>query len=213
MDGFLDVVRGKRVERVEAAEVVGWLRAFDRSVLDLGTGDGRWVYRQARARAGAGFVGIDANARLMRETSFRAGRKPARGGVSNLLFVRASWQALPQALAGVADELYVLYPWGSLLEMVWRPQPEGLRAIARLVKPAGRFEIQINVSAVGAEDHPRHDLLAMSYAAAGIHLERMGVQGGHAPTSWAGRIAHGREPRVIMLTGTVHGDPDRHPQG
>lgn len=210
MDGALDVVRGRRIERVPAAAVIRWIRGFERTVLDLGTGDGRWAYRRARADVRTAFIGIDANARLMREVSFRAGRKPARGGVANLFFIRASVEALPQALTGVADEIYVLYPWGSLLETVWTPRPDGLRAIAGLARSAGRLEVHVNASAVG--DLRQSETLATGYGAAGVHLDGVTFDAGAARTSWGGRIAHGREPRIIVLKGTISGDSCGHPQ-
>lgn len=202
MDGSLDVVRGRRIDRIEGAFITHWMGGFERAIVDLGTGDGRWVYRQARRHPRWAFVGIDANARLMREVSFRAGRKAARGGIGNLLFIRAEVHDLPQALNGVADEIYVLYPWGRLLETVWTPRPEGLRAVVRLARPAGRLEVHVNASAVANRWTDTATLVA-GYDAAGIRLQSVRLEADAWRTSWAGRIAHGRDPRVVVLKGTA----------
>jgi 16S rRNA (adenine(1408)-N(1))-methyltransferase len=204
MDETLAVMRGKREERVPSEQVRVWARGFERTVLDVGTGDGRWLYRQARAHPGWACIGIDANPDRMREVSFRAGRKPARGGVRNLLFVRASVDALPQALHGVADEIYILYPWGSLLDAVWTPRAEALSAIGSLAKPGGRLEVRVNPSAV-VHRTANVPALVAGYAAGGIRLREVRIEETPPPTSWARRLANGYEARVILLEATVAG--------
>ncbi|MGH2348455.1 MAG: methyltransferase domain-containing protein [bacterium] len=204
MDERLAIVRGKRVERVPAEQVRAWARGFARAVVDVGTGDGRWLYRRARAHPEWACIGIDANPDRMREVSFRAARKPARGGVPNLCFIRASIDGLPQALRGIADEIYILYPWGSLLDAVWTPRAEALSAIGSLAKPGGRLEVRVNTSAV-ADRAARTAELTAGYAAGGIRLRDVRLDAAPSRTSWAKRIAHGRDARVILLNGTVAG--------
>jgi 16S rRNA (adenine(1408)-N(1))-methyltransferase len=202
MDEMVAVVLGKRVEPVPAEQVRVWARGFDRTVLDVGTGDGRWLYRQARVHPGWACIGIDANPERMREVSFRAGRKPARGGVPNLWFIRASIDALPQALRGVADEIYILYPWGSLLDAVWAPRAAALSAIGSLARPGGRLEVHVNTSAVAGRAM-RTAALTAGYAAGGIRLHEVRTETGPSGTSWAKRVAHGRTAQIIVLVGTV----------
>ena len=98
MDGeCLHVVQGKRFEVVDGRELRRAAAAAERVVVDLGAGDGRWVYRRARAHPAWVGVALDANAAGMRETARRAGRKPARGGAANAWFIRAMVAALPPA--------------------------------------------------------------------------------------------------------------------
>jgi hypothetical protein len=56
----------------------------------------------------------------MRELSARALHKR----LSNLINVRAAVEDLPPALAGVADQVSVVLPWGSLLAAVALPSVE-----------------------------------------------------------------------------------------
>ena len=51
-------------------------------------------------------------------TAAQARRKPARGGAPNALFIVAAAEALPEPLTGIADEITINYPWGSLLRIV-----------------------------------------------------------------------------------------------
>jgi hypothetical protein len=72
------------------------------------------------------FVGVDANASALHQVSGRA----LRAGVRNVLYVRAAMEDLPAELAGAADRVTVVLPWGSLLAAVARPDPELSRGSA-----------------------------------------------------------------------------------
>ena len=86
--------------------------------LDIGTGDGLFVYRSARCNPSQFFVGIDANTRPLQKISQKIYRTPAKGGAPNALFIQASVESLPDELNGIANEVHVHFPWGSLLRAV-----------------------------------------------------------------------------------------------
>jgi 16S rRNA (adenine(1408)-N(1))-methyltransferase len=86
--------------------------------LDIGTGDGLFVYRSARCNPTQFFVGIDANTRPLQKISQKIYRTPAKGGAPNALFIQASVENLPDELNGIANEVHVHFPWGSLLRAV-----------------------------------------------------------------------------------------------
>ncbi len=90
-------------------------------VLDIGTGDGRFVYRCARQNPKKFYIGIDATPRPLEKVSEKIHRKPSKGGLSNLLFIQAAVEDLPPELDGVADEIHIHLPWGSLLRTVSAP--------------------------------------------------------------------------------------------
>jgi 16S rRNA (adenine(1408)-N(1))-methyltransferase len=61
-------------------------------------------------------------------------RRCLRAGLRNALFVCASAENPPEELLGLADEIFVQLPWGSLLSGVVHGVPEimaGLRSLAR----------------------------------------------------------------------------------
>lgn len=84
----------------------------------MGTGDGLFVYRFARSNPQKFFIGIDANSRPLEKISDKIYRKPAKGGLMNALFVQSAVEDLPSELKGIASEVYVNFPWGSLLSAV-----------------------------------------------------------------------------------------------
>jgi len=64
------------------------------------------------------FIGIDANSRPLEKISEKIYRKLARGGLPNALFVLSAVENLPAELEGIANEIQVNFPWGSLLRAV-----------------------------------------------------------------------------------------------
>ena len=110
-------------------------------MIDLGTGDGRFVLATAAAEPATLVIGIDASADAMAEASARAARSPRRGGLPNALFVAAAAEAPPAELLGIASRVVVQLPWGSLLRGALALDEEVARGIAGLVAPGGRVEV------------------------------------------------------------------------
>jgi 16S rRNA (adenine(1408)-N(1))-methyltransferase len=118
-----------------------------RVAIDLGTGDGRFVLRRARADPGTEWIGIDPLAESFADSARRAARKPERGGAPNARFVVGTVESLPAELAGSAELVTVNYPWGSLLRAVAGPDVAVLRSVAGLLRPGGRLVALLNLSA------------------------------------------------------------------
>jgi 16S rRNA (adenine(1408)-N(1))-methyltransferase len=72
-------------------------------------------------------------------------RKPAKGGLPNVLFLQASVEDLPQELNGVADEIHVHFPWGSLLRAVATGEASVLRNLRRVCAPEALLEVVIGL--------------------------------------------------------------------
>ena len=56
-------------------------------VIDIGTGDGLFVSECARQNPRKFYIGIDANARPLEKISEKIYRKPAKGGLPNVIFL------------------------------------------------------------------------------------------------------------------------------
>ena len=94
-------------------------------------------------------MGLDATADRMAETSRRTARSPRRGGLPNALFAVAAAEQPPLELYGRADELTILFPWGSLLRgALALPDASAASAgIAALVARGGTIRILVSVDA------------------------------------------------------------------
>lgn len=104
-------VKGNSTELINREELENIVSSFSKVVVDLGTGDGRFVYKNAKANPQNFYIGIDPSEKLLQEYS----RKANKDRLENTLFIRASIEMLPGGLKGIADELNINFPWGSLL--------------------------------------------------------------------------------------------------
>jgi len=212
------VVGKGRVEPMTADELLAMRAAAGRTAVDVGTGDARFAYALASEHADWLVIGVDALDEPMGETAYRSTRKPARGGRPNLVLVRASAEALPDALHAAADEVTVVLPWGRLLEGIVCARADVIGGLASLLRPGGRLVVTLNGeiweewTPARYEDLPVPteayvaEVIAPAFAAAGIELERARVLSApeaHAlPTTWARKLGHGRaHPRFVRFEG------------
>lgn len=101
-------------------------------VIDIGTGDGRFVYQSARRNPEKFYIGVDANPDTLENVSWKIHKKAAKGGLPNGIFIQAAVEALPPELDGVAAEVHIHFPWGSLLRAVATGTETVLRGLRRI---------------------------------------------------------------------------------
>lgn len=205
---------------VDAAALDAFRADTVRTLVDLGTGDGRAVRALAGEHPDWCCLGLDALDETMAETAARCARKPARGGRPNAWFLRATAEAIPAELHGVADEVRVTLPWGRLLAGIVDPDPAVISGVAALGVPGADVVIVLN-GEIWADSLPARfrDLPAPTtghveavvvpaFGAAGVGVDEvrwMTAEEAHAlATTWARRLAHGRaHPRFLLLRGRV----------
>lgn len=110
-------------------------------IVDIGTGDGRFVYQSARRNPDKFYIGIDASPAGLVEISAKVQRKPAKGGAANAIFVQARVEELPGEFNNIADEVHVHFPWGSLLSALLKPSEEALVNIRAICRRGALVEI------------------------------------------------------------------------
>jgi 16S rRNA (adenine(1408)-N(1))-methyltransferase len=93
----------------------------------------------------------------MAEASRRAARPAERGGFSNALFVVAAAERPPTELLGIADELTINFPWGSLLRGTLACDDAAARGIAALLKPGARLSALVSVTSRDTLELPAMD--------------------------------------------------------
>jgi 16S rRNA (adenine(1408)-N(1))-methyltransferase len=135
------------------------------------------------------FLGVDAVADNLRESSRRA--------PPNALFGRLALEDAPGELAGFADRLTVLFPWGSLLRAIENGEPERLRAIC---KPGAAvcFVLELRGDAAALLD--RHRAAGFTLAARALSIDEARA----LPTTWAKKLGFSGHPRFFHeLTGAA----------
>lgn len=181
-------------------------------MIDIGTGDGLFVYQSARSNPKKFYIGIDANPRPLEKISEKIHRKPSKGGAPNVLFIQAAIEDLPSELDGVANEVHVHFPWGSLLKAVATGDSVALKNLRRVCSSGALLEVIFGLD-------PDRDLtemqrlelpsitieyidstLARNYREAGFEIFERGVippsKWPELQTSWAKRLK-GAERRTL----------------
>jgi 16S rRNA (adenine(1408)-N(1))-methyltransferase len=178
-------------------------------VVDIGTGDGRYVYRSARSNPDRFYIGIDVERGALQKISEKIHRKPAKGGLSNVLFVHTSVEALPAELNDTADEIHIHFPWGSLLHSVVLGERRSLSALRRISAPGAWLEVLIGLDEArdAAEVRrlglPSLTMVVPRYARAGFEAVEIGIiprsEWPHLETTWARRLRGNDARRMLFL--------------
>jgi 16S rRNA (adenine(1408)-N(1))-methyltransferase len=184
--------------------------------IDIGTGDGRFVYHSAREHPERFYIGVDAQAGALEKISQKIYRKPAKGGLPNALFIQAAVEALPVELDGLADTVHIHFPWGSLLRAVAMGDEPILRKLRSICAPGALLKIVIaldserdksEVSRLKLEPLTPEFIKATlipRYHAAGFDVIEYSVVSPsdwpQLPTSWARRLAGNAERALTYLT-------------
>jgi len=185
-------------------------------VIDIGTGDGRFVSAAARANPKKFYIGVDANTKPLEKISMRATRKIGKGGLPNAMFVQAAVEDLPEEFDGTADEIHIHFPWGSLLKAVATADDDVLNSLRRIAASGCMLEIVIGIDAerdrteVERLDIPQltpvflHSYLFPKYRSAGFELLGSRIlapaEWERIETSWARRLQGNSDRNVTYLT-------------
>jgi 16S rRNA (adenine(1408)-N(1))-methyltransferase len=184
--------------------------------IDIGTGDGQFVYRSAREHPDRYYIGVDAQSGALEKISRKIYRKIEKGGLPNALFVQSAVEAMPAELDEVAGIVHINFPWGSLLRAVAVGDEAILRNLRRICLPDGQLEIVIGIdpdrdkselSRLGLEHlTPSYlqEKLKPRYRTAGFEIKEYGVISPEKltqiPTTWARRLAGNAGRTLTYLT-------------
>ena len=138
------VARGKEMIEMSAEELAELVSDYCSIAIDLGTGDGRFAYSYAGEHPETFVIGIDPVHGAMRDFSTRARRKPAHGGLPNLLYVTASIEQPPAELEGRCNRIFVNLPWGSLMRGIIEADETVLGNLDRLAANDAHLRIILN---------------------------------------------------------------------
>jgi hypothetical protein len=160
-------------------------------------------------------VGLDPVAEKVADSA-RAAR---REGIENLLFVVGALEGPPDELAGLADKITVLFPWGSLLAALALGDAGRLENLARLARAGAELDVLFNDSVfddaplcarLGLEDSllRRPDALGSAYARVGIDVTCVENVAPPLPyvTTWGQKLTVSGRRAVLRLRARIRGD-------
>jgi 16S rRNA (adenine(1408)-N(1))-methyltransferase len=202
----VECIRGKTSAEIDVDGLAAGVAGYDEVLIDVGTGDGRYVLHVARTSPTWFALGVDACRDNLREASRKA--------PSNALYVIANALALPGELDGMASKLTINFPWGSLLEGLLDGEPMLLKGVLAICRPGAVLEVRLNAGALAEAGYTlesggarvRQALHEGGFEVAGDLLGLDARELGQCRTTWAKRLAYGRDPRAVCLRAMRGGD-------
>lgn len=128
------IIQGSKIEELKRVDVEAHLSSYNKIHIDIGTGDGRYVYKKAVKDRETMYIGIDPSERQLKVNSKRA----RKNKILNALFATGSIEIFPEELYGVADSITVILPWGTLLQGIVNGTAEVLEKIKKMFKPGSK---------------------------------------------------------------------------
>jgi 16S rRNA (adenine(1408)-N(1))-methyltransferase len=140
------ILKGKQIIDIDDNGLKEIASNFKDIIVDIGTGDGKFVYNLAKQNSQSLFIGIDSSAEGMFDYSIKSSSKPAKGGLKNVLYVVANAEELPNEMSGLADKIYVNLPWGSLRDGIIKGEGIILENLKEIAKKGSYIELCIAYS-------------------------------------------------------------------
>jgi 16S rRNA (adenine(1408)-N(1))-methyltransferase len=197
----MEIIRGKHASFIGICALVDLLAGYKSVHIDIGTGDGRFVQHVAQTCPNTFVIGLDACRENLQDVSRRA--------PDNALFVIANAYALPTELYGLAAQVSINFPWGSLLEGLLNGDTDLIDGLMKIAQADASLDVRLNAGALAEADWSLEagSKQVRSVLAANDFLMRPQVtltarDLKACPTTWAKRLAFGRDPRAIHLNGT-----------
>lgn len=197
----MEIIQGKRRLFIGDSAFLDRLQAYEALRLDIGTGDGRYVQHLAQRYPRQLAIGIDACRENLRVAS--------RCAPTNALFIIANAEAMPQTLSGCAHTISINFPWGSLLRGLLNGDSPLLANLERVAHLGAEWQVRLNGGALAEIGWSLTEGARQARAvlgAGGFITEAEAPLSSadltRLPTTWAKRLAHGRDPRAIYLRGT-----------
>lgn len=207
------VQQGKKTVETTREQLLEKAANYSEVLLDIGCGDGKFVYRWAAAHPTTFCIGLDASVDAIIGISAKSAKKPTRGGLANVIFVVAAVEHLPNELTGLADSITINYPWGSLLSLLVKPDIVVLREISEAGKPNATLTMLLNYSVFKDVDYSGRlglpeltsayveDVLKPSYRSAGFEIVSHQFLYKDVPhrTSWGQSLILGGGRESLMI--------------
>jgi hypothetical protein len=205
MERNMESIKGHHSLLIDATNLKERLCGYPHRLIDIGTGDGRFVQHVARHYPGYFAIGIDACRENLREIS-------AKSLCNNTLYLIANAAVLPHELQGIATHITINFPWGSLLQGLLADKETLYPGIIALGAPETRLDIRLNGGALAESGWSLEDgtmqigsLLRSSGFDTKPPVFMHTCELRQLPTTWAKRLAFGRDPRATLISGVRRG--------
>lgn len=214
---FMYILKGKKT--IEIDDLTPLIKPYETVIVDIGTGNGRYPYTYGKNHPEAFAIGIDPAGDNMVDYSVKSQKKPAKGGLSNVLFTIASVESLPDLLYNIGHQVTVNLPWGSLLEGIVKGEDAVLKGIVKVGRNNSTFSTIFSYTHLHESGEiDRRDLPELSldyikahlqpiYEKAGIIIDAVTIIDNEAlkdlNTLWAKKLMVSKKREIFSIKGRI----------
>jgi 16S rRNA (adenine(1408)-N(1))-methyltransferase len=213
----MKVIIGNKKGELSRTDIENLAKNFDKTVLDIGTGDGRFVFEKAIKNPKNLYIGIDPAENQLKIYSKKANRKK----LQNTVFAIGSIENLPPELFSLIDELYINLPWGTLLEKMVKMNELTAGNLSSITKKDGKMEIvfgyvpefepseteRLNLPDITEKENLEKILNSFSRYFEITELRELDKKElGDLETTWAKKLKFGKDRKIHKITFNKKGD-------
>ena len=131
------VITGDKKNEIDKKSFKDVCKKHNKVILDIGTGDGKFVYKNAIKNKNNLYIGLDPAEKQIQIYSKKANRRRLK----NALYILGSLENLPEELYSTVDKIFVNLPWGTLLEKIVKSNEIYTKELSKILKRDGEIEI------------------------------------------------------------------------
>ena len=131
------VITGDKKNELDKETFRNMCGKYEKVILDLGTGDGRFVFKNALKNKSTLYIGLDPAEKQIQIYS----KKSNRRRLNNALYVLGSLENLPEELYSTVNKIFINLPWGTLLEKIVKSNEIYIEELSTILKKDGDIEI------------------------------------------------------------------------
>lgn len=209
------ILTGSRIKEIDTVEFESITKGYTSLVIDIGTGEGEFIYKKAKQDQEGMYIGIDTSADSMRQYSVKSAKKPEKGGLRNVMYVVGNAEDLPDALSCTADRIFINLPWGSLRDGIIKGEHSFLSGIRKIAKENATLEIYVSYCDLYEKqeiESRQLPVLNVSYLCSklkiiyekyGITITKVSVLNNEdlikMETKWAKKLGYGKKRDVFYM--------------
>ena len=112
----MQILKGKKNIELVKNDFHNLIKPYEQIAIELGCGDGKFIYKLAKENKNWFCIGIDANQKNLEKYSKKIHRKTEKGGLDNIIYIISRIEQLPNELRNIANYIYIHFPWIGLLK-------------------------------------------------------------------------------------------------
>lgn len=133
----MKVLRSSKDIELSHEDFLSMIKSYDKLIIDLGTGQGAFVYFSALDNKDNFYIGLDSCGDSMKKYAI----KQYKNKVNNLIYIIMNVQNIDSLLWNMFSEVYINLPWGSLLEGLFKEELGIIHNISKLLIDGGIIKI------------------------------------------------------------------------